>query len=55
MLAIGTLSLNASKFEKAPDRLCGLFELQPADPRPNSGTDQGQSKGDNRHYNDDFD
>ena len=55
MLAVGALCLGASELDEAPDRLRGLLELQPAHPRPNSGTGQGQSKSDNRHYNHDFD
>ena len=41
MLTIRALSLDAAEFDEAPNRLGGLLELQPADPRPNSGTDQG--------------
>jgi hypothetical protein len=40
VLAICALRLDTAEFYKAADGLTGPFKLQPADPRPNSGTSQ---------------
>ncbi|HYR89044.1 MAG TPA: hypothetical protein VE422_33525 [Terriglobia bacterium] len=46
VFTVGALSLHATEPDETPNGLSGSVELQPADPRSNSGTSQCQSKGD---------
>src|SRR6266576_2370841 len=50
-----TLRLNPACPDKVAHRLRRLIQFQTADPRPNTGTDHGKSKGDETHYENDFD
>jgi hypothetical protein len=53
--AIGPLCFQSGELYITANCLCGLIELNAAEPRPNSGPGKTEGDGDYRHHNNDFD